>query len=158
MRPRFQADADFNHKIVVGLRRREPSVDIESAQDGSVIGLPDPEVLSVAAGSGRILVSHDRKTMPGHFARFRETRSSPGLIVVSQELDIGAAIEDLLLIWEATDAEEWIDGLGFVPVSPDRSPVDGWHERTSLLLTFRQAGSSMIIGGCGPGLSVALRD
>ena len=27
MRPRFQADADFNHKIVVGLRRREPAFD-----------------------------------------------------------------------------------------------------------------------------------
>jgi hypothetical protein len=116
MRPRFQADADLNHKIVVGLRRREPAADFQGALDGGIIGLSDPEVLSVAAGSGRILVSHDRKTMAGYFARFRETRSSPGLIIVAQELDIGAAIEDLLLIWEATDAEEWADVLGFVPV------------------------------------------
>ncbi len=116
MRPRFQADADFNHKIVVGLRRREPATDFQGAHDGGVIGLPDLDVLAVAADSGRILISHDRKTMPGHFARFRETRSSPGLILVSQELDIGAAIEDLLLIWEATDAGEWVDGLGFVPL------------------------------------------
>src|SRR5580658_8313813 len=98
MRPRFLADADFNHKIVVGLRRREPSVDFRDARDGGVIGLPDPEVIRVASELGRILVSHDRKTMPGHFARFRETLSSPGIILVSQELDIGAAIEDLLLI------------------------------------------------------------
>jgi hypothetical protein len=35
---------------------------------------------------------------------------------VSQELEIGAAIESLLLIWAATDAEEWRDHLGFVPV------------------------------------------
>jgi hypothetical protein len=78
--------------------------------------VPDPEVLSMAAESARILISHDRRTMPGHFTRFRETRSSPGLIIVSQDLDIGAAIDDLLLIWEATDAEEWVDELGFVPV------------------------------------------
>jgi hypothetical protein len=115
MRPRFQADADFNHKIVVGLRRREPAADFQGAREGGVIGLSDPEVLSLAADSGRIVISHDRRTMPGHFARFRETRSSSGIIIVSQELDIGAAIEDLLLIWEATDAEEWVDGLGFVP-------------------------------------------
>ena len=70
----------------------------------------------MAADSGRILISHDRKTMTGHFTRFRETRSSPGLIIVSQDLDIGAVIEDLLLIWEATDAEEWVNDLGFVPV------------------------------------------
>jgi hypothetical protein len=116
MRPRFQADADFNHKVVVGLRRRELSVDFLSAREGGVVGFPDPDVLAIAAGAGRILVSHDRKTMPGHFARFCETRSSPGLIIVSQDLDIGAAIEELLLIWLATDAEEWVERVGFVPV------------------------------------------
>ena len=116
MRPRFQADADFNHKIVVGLRRREPSVDFVSAHEGGVVGVPDPDVLRIAAESRRILVSHDRKTMPGHFVRFRETRPSPGLIIVSQDIEIGAAIEDLLSIWLATDAEEWVDQIGFVPV------------------------------------------
>jgi hypothetical protein len=116
MRPRFLADADFNHKIAVGIRRREPSVDFLNAYDGGVVGLSDPDVISVAAESDRILVSHDRKTMLGHFARFRETRSSPGIIIVSQELDIGAAIEDLLLIWVATDAKEWLNHVGFVPV------------------------------------------
>jgi hypothetical protein len=116
MRPRFQADADFNHKIVLGLRRREPSIDFLGAYDGGVLGMADPDVLGVAAESGRILVSHDRKTMPAHFARFVERLSRPGVIIVSQELDIGAAIEDLLLIWAATDAEEWIEHLGFVPL------------------------------------------
>ena len=72
-------------------------------------------MLSIAAELGRILVSHDRKTMPRHFARFRETRLTPGLIVLSQDLEIGAAIEELLLIWVATGAEEWVDHLGFVP-------------------------------------------
>ena len=116
MGPRFQADADFNHKIVAGLRRREPAVDIRSAHAGCLIGVPDPEVLTIAAESSRILLSHDRKTMPGYFTRFRETRSSPGIIIVSQDLDIGAAIEDLLLIWAATEAEEWAGRIGFVPV------------------------------------------
>ena len=116
MNPRFQADADLNHKIVVGLRRREPSVDFLSAHEGGVVGASDPEVLRISAQSGRILLSHDRKTMPGHFVRFREMLSSPGLIIISQDLDIGAAIDDLVLIWLATDAEEWVDQLGFVPV------------------------------------------
>lgn len=100
----------------MGLWRREPSVDFLSARRGGVVGLADPEVIGAAADSGRILVSHDRKTIPGHFARFRETRSSPGIIIVSQSLDIRAAIEDLLLIWAATDAEEWSNHIGFVPL------------------------------------------
>ncbi len=73
-------------------------------------------MLSIAAELGCILVSHDRKTIPGYFARFREARPTPGLNVSSQDLEIGAAIEELLLIWVATEAEEWVDHLGFVPV------------------------------------------
>lgn len=91
MRPRFQADADFNHKIVLGLRRREPSVNFLSARDGGVAGVPDSDVLRIAAESGRILVSHDRNTMPAHFADFLDLRSSPGFVIVSRDLDIGAA-------------------------------------------------------------------
>ena len=64
MRPQFQAAADFNHKIVLGLRRREPAVDFEDAHAAGVIGLPDPDVLHKAADLGRILISHDRKTIP----------------------------------------------------------------------------------------------
>ncbi len=84
--------------------------------DGTVIGRLDPEVLRVAADLGRILVTHDRMTMPRHFTRFLETRSAPGLIVLSQDLEIGLAIEELLLIWVATEANEWVDHLGFVPI------------------------------------------
>lgn len=54
--------------------------------------------------------------MPAHFARFREKRSTPGLIIVPQNIDIGAAIDDLLLIWHAMDASEWISQIGFLPL------------------------------------------
>jgi hypothetical protein len=116
MRPRFQADADFNHRIVIGPRRREPLLDFQSAVDGGVYDVPDQDVLGIAADAGRILVSHDRNTMPSHFTRFLKARTSPGLIIVSQDLDIGTAIDDLLLTWAATEAEEWIGHLGFLPI------------------------------------------
>lgn len=74
-------------------------MDFRSAHDGGVVGVPDPVVLRIGAESGRILISHDRKTMPGQFMRFQEQHSSPGLIIVAQDIDIDAAIEDLLLIW-----------------------------------------------------------
>ena len=116
MRPRFQADADFNQKIVAGLRRREPAIDFQSAREGAVIGRPDTEVLAQAASEGRVLVSHDRQTMLGHFTRFIETQASPGLVIVSQELDIGHAIEELLLVWAASEAEEWGNAVIFLPL------------------------------------------
>ncbi|MGH9783346.1 MAG: DUF5615 family PIN-like protein [Terriglobia bacterium] len=116
MKPRFQADADFNQKIIAGLRRREPAIDFQTALQGDVIACPDPEVLLLAARQGRIVVTHDRRSMPAHFSRFVETHDSPGLIVVSQELDIAAVMDDLLLIWAASDSAEWQGKIGFVPI------------------------------------------
>jgi hypothetical protein len=87
-----------------------------SAREGGVIGVRDPDVLGIAAESGRFSFRMIEIRCRGHFARSRETRSSPGLIIVSQDLDIGAAIDDLLLIWQVTEAEEWLDQIGFVPV------------------------------------------
>ena len=101
---------------MTGLRRREPAIDFQSAGEGGVIGRPDPEVLAQAASEGRVLVSHDRQTMPGHFRRLIGKQASPGLVVVSQELDIGRAIEDLLLVWAASEAEEWGNTVIFLPL------------------------------------------
>jgi hypothetical protein len=33
-----------------------------------------------------------------------------------QVLDIGEAIDALLLIWSATEAEEWRDKVGYLPL------------------------------------------
>ena len=115
-KPRFQADADFNYKVILGLRRREPTIDFQDAHAGLVIGVSDFDVLSAAAAEGRILVSHDRRTMLAHFARFLAAHSSPGLVIVDQDLDIGRTIEELLLIWEATSDEEWQNKIGFVRI------------------------------------------
>ncbi len=116
MRPRFQADADFNNKILAGVRRREPAIDFRSAWDGEVIGLSDPEVLRSASEAARILVSHDRRTMPGHFATFIKGQPSPGVLIVSQELEIGTAIDDLILVWATTGASEWVNRIGYLPI------------------------------------------
>lgn len=58
MPPRFQADEDFNVKIVAGVLRREPSVDFQTTKAARILGLRDPDVLAHAAQDNRIVVSH----------------------------------------------------------------------------------------------------
>ena len=65
MRVRFQADANLDGRILRGLRRAVPEIDIRTEADASRAGLKDPEVLRIAADSGRILVSQDRGPCPG---------------------------------------------------------------------------------------------
>jgi predicted nuclease of predicted toxin-antitoxin system len=116
MKIRFQADADFNHDIVRALRRRQPAIDFQTADEAGLRGLDDPEVLAIAGLQGRILVSHDRRTMPQHFADFLTIQHSPGVFILSQDLPISPAVEELLMLWEASEAEEWIDTLQALPL------------------------------------------
>ncbi len=113
---RFQADADLNHNIVVGVLRREPEIDFQTALTAELEGLPDNTVLEIAAREKRILVSHDLKTMPFHFAEFITTQTSPGVLIVSQSLPMQEAIDSLILIWTASSAEEWVNRILFLPI------------------------------------------
>ena len=113
---RFQADADFNRNIVIGVLRRESAIDFQTALAAGLEGLPDREVLSLAAKEGLILVSHDRRTMPLHFAEFIGTQTSSGVLIVSQGLSLQEVIDTLVLIWAASSAEEWTNRIAFLPL------------------------------------------
>jgi hypothetical protein len=107
MKVRFQADADFNAEIIAGVLRREPSIDFQTADEAELRRLPDPEVLTLAAQESRILITHDRRTMPKHFADFILHHSSPGVFIIAQTVSVRVAIEELLLIWTASESEQW---------------------------------------------------
>jgi Domain of unknown function (DUF5615) len=79
MNIRFQADADFNEEIVLGIIRRAPGIDFQTATEAGLRGLSDSDVLARAAQENRVLVSHDRRTMPMYFAAFIQSQISPGV-------------------------------------------------------------------------------
>ena len=117
MKVRFLADADLNKAIVNGVLRREPSIDFLTSQSAGLRGMGDPEVLALAAHHRRVLVSHDVGTMQSHFRKFKSAGNrSAGVFLMPQSLDVGAAIEELLLIWLASEASEWEDRLEWLPI------------------------------------------
>ena len=116
MKIRFQADADLSGVLVVGVRRREREIDFRTGKDVDLRGLADLEVLDLAARANRILVSHDFKTMPAAFAQFIREKSSPGVFIVPQSTGLAAAIESLVMIWAASDAEEWLNRICRLPL------------------------------------------
>ena len=58
------ADENFNNDILRGLLRRNPSLDIVRIQDVGLVQAPDPDVLEWAAQEDRVLLTHDRNTIP----------------------------------------------------------------------------------------------
>ena len=116
MKIKFQAGNDFDARIIRALKKLNPAIDFQTAPAvGFHLGTPDDQVLAVAADQGRILVSHDLQTIPHHFGQFISSRSSPGVIIVSQSLSIKEAADWLLLIWEASEAEEYVNSIHRIP-------------------------------------------
>jgi hypothetical protein len=114
---RFLADASLRGAIVRGCRRREPAMDFLSAHDANLAGVPDPDVLALATEQGRILVSHDFQTMPQHFADLVQALgTSSGLIIVPQYMRVGRAVDELVLIWGASEADEWTSRIAWLPL------------------------------------------
>ena len=113
---RFLADADLNYAIVQGIRLREPSIDFKAANDAGLEGLSDREVLELAAREERVLVSHDKRTMPVHLAaRVQSGLRSPGVLLALPSASVGEIIESLLIIWSASRETEWADQIHYLP-------------------------------------------
>ena len=92
-------------------------MDFLTAHAAELRGMQDPEVLALAAREGRILVSNDAGTMPGHIRRFGEAGNrTGGVFLIPQTLEIGVAIEELLLIWLVSEASEWEGRLEWLPL------------------------------------------
>jgi hypothetical protein len=109
---RFLADASLNHYIVAACLRREPAL----AAAANLEGAPDPWVLALAAEQGRVVVTHDVRTMPRHFGDFLVAGGrSPGVLLVSQRTPIAIVVEWLLLIWAASDPSEWENRILEIP-------------------------------------------
>ncbi|MGA9379265.1 MAG: DUF5615 family PIN-like protein [Phormidium sp.] len=113
---RYQADADLNQSIVTAIWRREPTIDFQSASAAGLQGLKDLEVLTLAAQQERILVTHDRKTMPTYFAEFITSNQSAGVLIVSKKLSIELVVDELILIWSVSSEAEWINRIAKIPL------------------------------------------
>jgi hypothetical protein len=116
-RPRFLADHDLNEHIIDGVLRREPTLEFIRARDVGLSDRPDTELLAYAAANGFLVVSHDVNTMVGHaYARLSAGDNMLGLLMVRQSDPIGPVIDSLVLIWCASDAEEWSAQVRFLPL------------------------------------------
>lgn len=115
MKIKFLADANFDQDIVLGVWRRQPLIEFYLPQHFIAERTDDPGVLAIAAQRGAVLVTHDVRTMPFHFAKFIGETPSPGLIIVPRKLTISVVIEELVMIWEASSRRSGWIGFGVFP-------------------------------------------
>jgi hypothetical protein len=112
----FLADENFNHDIIRGVLRREPTIDIVTVQEVGLVATADSVILDWAARHRRLVLTHDVATMPGYaYQRVSAGLPMPGLVAVSESAPIGEVIEDMLLLAD-TSEDEWEGRVCFLPL------------------------------------------
>ena len=110
-------DEDFNNRLVRGVLRRAPHLDLMRVQDAGLDARDDPSVLEWAASAGRVLLTHDVTTMRKHaYARISAGLPMPGVFEVGQRVAIAVAIEEILILAECSVDGEWEGQVRFLPL------------------------------------------
>jgi predicted nuclease of predicted toxin-antitoxin system len=98
------SDENFNGDIVRGLFLRQPNLDLLRVQDVGLRKMDDPTILAWAASNERILLTHDRATVPDFaYERMVRGEAMAGIFVVNDRMLIRQAIEELSLLLNGSE-------------------------------------------------------
>ena len=111
------SDENFDGDVPRGLLRRIPDLDVARVQDVGLAQTPDPTILAWAAGEQRVLLTHDRETIPGFaYDRVRAGEPMPGVFLVSDHMPKGLAIDQLMLAIQCLNPEDCKDQVHHFPL------------------------------------------
>jgi predicted nuclease of predicted toxin-antitoxin system len=114
---RLLSDENFNGDIVRGLFLRQPDLDLLRVQDVGLRKVDDPAILDWAASNGRILLTHDRATMPDFaYERLSQGQQMSGLFVINDRMPVRQVIDELLLLIDCSEQDEWKGIVLYLPL------------------------------------------
>ena len=114
---RLLADENLNNDIVWGALRRNPGIDIVRVQDVGLSGHDDPAILTWAAQAGRVLITHDVKTITRYaYERVAAGLPMPGVFEVKRSLPVGIAIDEIITLAECSVEGEWEGQVRYIPL------------------------------------------
>lgn len=97
--------------------RRKPDLDIVRVQDIGLSGADDSTILEWAAQENRALLTHDVSTITKYaYERVKAGKKMPGVFEVSRAIQVGVAIEDILLLAEGSLDNEWEGQIRYLPL------------------------------------------
>ena len=115
-KPRFLADEDLRGSIVRAVGRMEPELEVTTVVKKGLSSVSDEDVLEFAWSQRRLLVSHDVNTMKAHAEqRIADGQGLHGLFLVPQTRSTRLVAECLVLIWAASEFEEWRERIVYLP-------------------------------------------
>lgn len=117
---RYLIDESVRLSVVAALRRAEPGIDVWRVGQAGMppFGSLDPDILAFCEEQERMLVSLDRASMPDHVAAHHAAGGHAwGVLLVTRRCTFRQLLDDLLLIWTVSEAEEWRDTIHYLPLA-----------------------------------------
>ena len=118
MKARFLLDENESPRLKATVLRLNPAIDVlRIGEPGAPqLGTPDRDVLRYLELSQRALVTSNRSSMPAHVeAHWAAGGHLWGLFWIRRGTTISELARELFFIWEASEAEEWVDRLIWIP-------------------------------------------
>ena len=98
------ADHDLNEDILRALLARRGTLDILRVREIGPRTMPDDAVLEYAAETSRIVLTHDRTTMPHQlWTRMATGSLVPVVIVIPRDLSPGSVADELMAVFDLDD-------------------------------------------------------
>ncbi len=119
MKPRFLLDENVDPAIQRSLIRLNFEVEIVCIGEPFVPpkGTLDPEILIWIEENDYILVTNNRASMPVHVQdHLSAGRHFLGILSIRPNSNIRQLVDELYLIWEASEAEEYYDIIQHIPL------------------------------------------
>jgi hypothetical protein len=94
-----------------------PAIDILAVgtPPGPASGTRDSDLLIWIETSGRILITNDKRTMPGHLANHLGAGGHcPGIFAIHRATPIARIVDFIALAAIASDADEWRDWIMYL--------------------------------------------
>lgn len=118
MKVRFLIDENLPRSFQIAAVRKYPHLDILRVGDPTCPPLqsPDEVILEYLVEARRVLVTRNRKSMPGHVARL-EARGLHhwGIFQVKAGTTYKQLMDALVLLAGASELEEWIGRMEWIP-------------------------------------------
>lgn len=112
-------DENLDPRFLRTLQRHYPKIDVLRVGDVGApgLGVSDPTILAYVEAHHRVLVTDNRKSMPGHVEAHRLAgRHHWGIFIVAKNVAYKRLADALFVYWDASELEEWIDQTEWVVV------------------------------------------
>ncbi len=117
---KYLLDENVDPAFWKALKRREPELVIwrMGRPASPARGTLDPEILLWCEANNFILVTNNRKSMPGHLRdHLAAGRHIPGIFLLNEDMSLGETVEELVLIAGASFPEEYQDQIRHLPIT-----------------------------------------